>query len=358
MENYTIMLLGAGGNAGINFTKSIKLGNPNTKIVGIDLDKYNLISSNCDYKILLSFKSIEDKINQLNHIINTYKVDFIHAQPDPEVKFLCEYGDKLDAKVFNHDINIWNILHDKLYCQRIWDEKLNLSFKSYTLSEVIRLPSLFDELIKNNSNKKVWFRSIKGAGSKASLPVSTLEEAISWANYWINNKNSHIDDFMICEYLNGPEYAVQTLWDKGRIIHMQARERVEYFFGNIMPSGQSSTPSVAKTVSDPIIYEVAKSVVLSIDNNPNGIYCIDMKTNQNNIIIPTEINYGRFFTTSDFFANIGINTPFVYTKLALNNKVNAEDYKINILDQTYYWLRGLDKEPKLINEETILKLKK
>ena len=39
--NYNILLLGAGGNAGINFTKSIKLASPGTKIIGVDLDRYN-----------------------------------------------------------------------------------------------------------------------------------------------------------------------------------------------------------------------------------------------------------------------------------------------------------------------------
>ena len=52
-----ILLLGCGGNAGINFTKSIKLADSNIKIYGIDIDKYNLVSSNADYKFLLKIIS-------------------------------------------------------------------------------------------------------------------------------------------------------------------------------------------------------------------------------------------------------------------------------------------------------------
>jgi len=348
--NYNILLLGAGGNAGINFTKSIKLASPGTKIIGVDLDRYNIISSNCDKKILLKFNSIDDKINKLNLIIKKYNIDFIHAQPDAEVKFLCMYSQKLNSICFQHNIDTWNILHDKLYCQKIWNEKLNLSFKSYSLREVINNPSLFNEVSKG---QKVWFRSIKGAGSKASLPISTLEEALSWSNYWINNKNSDLSDFMICEYLTGTEYAVQSLWNNGELVHMQARERVEYFFGSIMPSGQSSTPSVARTVSDDHVYDIAKHVVSSIDSNPNGIYCIDMKTNSKGVIVPTEINYGRFFTTSDFLANAGVNTPWTYINLALTGIVDK--YKINTIKETKYWLRGLDKEPTMITEKELNK---
>lgn len=351
----TILLLGAGGNAGINFTKSIKLENPSIRIIGVDLDIYNIISSNADEKIILKFNSIEDKIEKINNLIDEFNVDFVHAQPDSEVKFLCEHGHKLNTKCFNHNIEMWNLLNNKLKCQQIWSEKLNLHFESYTLKEVIKNPELFNR-IKSKSGK-VWFRSIKGAGSKASLPLTNLDEAISWANYWIKNKNANEDDFMLCEFLNGNEYAVQSFWFNGELVHMQARERIEYFFGKIMPSGQSSTPSVAKTVSDIDVYDTAKMVITTIDKTPHGIYCVDMKKNSKGKIIPTEINYGRFFTTSDFFSTIGINTPAVYVKTSINKFLDKKDISINKIRESMYWIRGLDKVPYKISESDLKNIK-
>ena len=167
-------------------------------------------------------------------------------------------------------------------------------------------------------------------------------------SYWVKNKKIKADDFMLSEFLPGKEYAVQTLWHDGKLLHSQARERVEYFFGNMIPSGQSSTPSVAKTVKDQDVYDMANAAINSITGSPNGIYCVDMKRNSLGILIPTEVNYGRFFTTSDFFSSLGMNSPKLYCKMLQGYFPIKDDIKINCIEDEYYWLRGLDKLPTLI----------
>lgn len=333
----TIGLLGCGGNAGINFVKSLKIYNPNIKVIGFDLDKYNLVSCNADVKIHLNFHNIDDKIKKINSFINEYKIDFLHAQPDPEVRFLCEHSHLLDCKVFDHSLEEWKQFSDKLYCAKRWKKTMNLEFSSHSLEKVLIDNSLWNSLCTTN---KVWCRSIRGAGSKAALPVSSIEQAESWANYWINNRGAHLEDFMLSEYLPGREFAVQTFWRDGELLHSQARERLVYFFGSIMPSGQSSTPAVARTVNEDNVYITAHKAIKSISEKPHGIYCVDLKENKNKSIIPMEVNYGRFFTTNDFFSNVGVNTPATYV-------FGLEDKKINSLDQDLYWIRGLDKEPYL-----------
>ena len=56
-----------------------------------------------------------------------------------------------------------------------------------------------------------------------------------------------------------------------------------------------------------------------------------------------EVNYGRFFTTSDFFASIGRNMPEEYIKIFNKENVTYTEP----LEETKYWIRGLDKEPVL-----------
>lgn len=337
-----LMLLGAGGNAGINFVKSLKKADENVFVLGLDLDFYNLISSNSDHKEVLKFENQDEKIEKINFLIDKFGIDLIHAQPDPEVKFLCSNSQHLKAKCFPHSLSEWEAMSNKLLCSQIWREKLNLDFSSYSLESVLKNPDLFSNL---NSNGKVWCRAITGAGSKAALPITTLKEADNWANYWINSRNLKKSDFMLSEFLDGPEYAVQTFWKNGKLIHSQARERLVYFFGNIMPSGQSSTPAVAKTIANQEVYEVAHKSILAMSERPNGIYCVDLKTNSEGSVVPMEINYGRFFTTSDFFAEIGINTPHVYCRSVMGDEMLEEDIKINSVKQNIYWIRGLDKKP-------------
>ena len=347
-----IGLLGCGGNAGINFVKSIKLADPNIKIVGFDTDIYNLASSNSDIKILINNTEILNKIKTINENIDKYKIDAIHAQPDSEVQFLCNNKNDIKCYIFDHNIDEWHLFSNKLLCAKKWITKLDLDFTSYSLTDVIENNLLWNNI--TSKQDKAWIRMTKGAGSRAALPVLSLTDAKNWANYWINTMNFTMKDFMVSEFLPGPEYAVQTFWLNGNMIHAQARERLVYFFGNIMPSGQSSTPAVAVTTKDPNVYNVAKNSILSLNQKPHGIYCVDLKTNINNQIIPMEINYGRFFTTSDFFARLDVNTPYVYIQSILNN--NLPKTKVNSIQSGYYWIRAIDKEPLLLSQKEINKL--
>lgn len=340
----TILLLGCGGNAGINFVKSIKMSDPTIKVIGLDKNIYNIQLSNCDVKLLRSYDSISDKIKDIKEICSTYGVKFIHAQPDPEVKFLVENACHFDNLILRTSIDDLELCSNKLEFQRIVSNKLGVAYKSYNCQDVIKSPKLFDEILGNN--KSVWFRSIRGAGSKAALPISNFTMLKAWADYWNEKASTNYDDYQVAEILPGSEYAIQTFWINGELYHSQARQRLVYFFGNLMPSGQSSTPAVAKTISDDEVYDVAHKTVLAVNPKPHGIYCIDMKRNQANVIIPTEINYGRFFTTSDFFSTLGINTPYelylYVTKQCLPVK------RINTSAPDILWIRGLDTNPKMI----------
>ena len=339
-----IMVMGSGGNAGINFCKSLRMGIEDIFILGVDIDKYNINRSNADEDVLIPhpMKGV-DKVELVNKLCDEYNIDIVHAQPDPEVRFLLENKTSIEAKMFNHSLAEWLSYNDKLTCQEIWSTKLGLGFTCYPLEDVFNNPRLFEGLQKHEN--KVWFRAIRGAGSKAALPITSLEHARSWCQYWVDVKNSSIDDFMLCEFLSGKEYAVQTLWINGELIHSQCRERVEYLFGSIMPSGQSSTPSVAKTVSSMPVYNAAHDAVLAISERPHGIYCIDLKENHSGNPIPTEVNYGRLFTTSDFFASVGMNTPSEYCNYIATGMM--PEHKIDSIQEDFHWIRGVDSEPVL-----------
>lgn len=331
-----ILLLGAGGNAGINFTKCVqKEGN---RVFGVDMNKYYLDSCNADVTLNLDF---DKKLEGILQIIEDYKIDMIHAQPDPEVKWLLSQP-SLSKYIFPHSKDLLEKFSNKMYCQSVWSKKHE--FSTYSYLECCMNPNLFQEMsIKGGG--KVWTRAIHGAGSKAALPVTSFQQAHDWINYWDSVKGINASDFMLCQYLPGKEYAVQTFWYEGQLIHSQQRERVAYFFGALMPSGQTSTPSVARITSDRDVYDTAYDAITSINPSPHGIYCVDLKRDIQNKVIPMEVNYGRFFTTSDFFAEVGVNTPSTYVQAFIGNEISSSIEKVK---EPYYWVRGLDKEPKLL----------
>jgi hypothetical protein len=343
----TIMILGVGGNAGMNFVKSLQMSGDCYKIIGCDIDHFNLTASDCHAKYLIKSTTNDEKCSIINEIIKKENVDFIHAQPDKEVEFLLKNAKFINTKIFPHNLNLWNLFADKFHCQSTWGDQLGIRFNCAPLSKIIEDERIFSSLISHSN--RVWFRAIRGAGSKAALPVSSLDQALNWAHYWIENRSMNIDDFMLAEYLPGEEYAVQTFWINGNLVESQARQRLVYFFGNIMPSGQSSTPAVAVTVDDRDVYDTAYNAIKAIDLNPHGIYCVDLKRNFENSVVPLEINYGRFFTTSDFFSKLGVNTPANYVSYALSGNCSG---KVESIKKPIFWIRGLDREPFLTNDLT------
>ena len=321
-----VLLLGAGGNAGMNFAKCLNMAG-GYEITGADVSANNLAAVGHMYpRTELLPTDLAEKLVALKPLIDEH--DFVHAQPDAEVGFLLKHV--VSKKIFNHDLEHWRYFRDKIRVQRDL-KQLKTSYLAQTTT------SEFKDMMVDG---RVWVRAIKGAGSRAALPVGTLEQAKNWMRYWCEFKGYTSRDFMLCEYLPGREYAVQLLFNKGELVHAQARERVEYFFNNVMPSGQSSTPSVACIVNDE--QDVYDTAVKACGPLPHGIYGVDIKRNSDEVPVATEVNYGRFYTTSDFFAAHGVNTPHAYVQLAVNKGMWIPSIATA---QPGTWYRGLDREP-------------
>ena len=170
-----------------------------------------------------------------------------------------------------------------------------------------------------------------------------------WIVYWSKMRNIGYGEFMISEFLPGKEFAFQSLWKDGEIITSQVRERLEYVFGNLTVSGQSSSPSIAKTVAREDVNETATKAIKTIDLNATGIFCVDLKENNKGVPCVTEINPGRFFTTSDFFSHAGLNMPYYFIKMGLGEKIPLLA-KYNSLSEGLYWVRLMDCGKKLVKE--------
>jgi carbamoyl-phosphate synthase large subunit len=153
-------------------------------------------------------------------------------------------------------------------------------------------------------------------------------------------------DFMAAEMLPGREFAFQSIWQNGKLIAGQARERVEYLYGFLTPSGQTSTPAVARTVSDASITDLAIMSITALDEVPNGIYCADIKESASGIPMVTEINAGRFFTTSNFFSTAGLNMPDMAMRAAAGEQL--QEVGLSPLDDDLYWIRMVDMQYKLV----------
>ncbi len=347
-----ILVTGAGGPAGVNFLKSLHSTEEKMELYGTDINIYHKEFAKpwTNEMFLVPRATSDDYIPTINEIIEKKKIEFIHPQPDIEVSTISENREKLKAMTFLPKKETIQILQDKYKSASIWKDK---GFPSVRAMEI--RPDHLNEDIENalsELGEKIWIRAKVGAGGKGSTPVENVETGINWIKYWLSR--GYKWNFIAQEYLPGKNIAFQSIFREGELITSQARERIEYIYPYLAPSGVTGTPIVARTLNDDKVNEMATQAVLSIDSDAKGIFCIDMKEDKNGIICPTEINAGRFFTTSYYFSaaskkfNIPkANMPYMLVKLAYNEKI-PEGPKYNLLPENLYWVRHIDCSEHLI----------
>ncbi len=334
-----IMVTGCGGPASINFTKSLRDSQEKMHIVGVDSNKYYIHLSDADKKFIIPKSTESGYIDAINEIIKKESIGLLHPQPDIEVKVVSENREKINAPIFLPKKKTIEICQDKFVFSDILKRNGILTPKTFLIKTEEDLGKIEGQL-----KFPYWLRAKEGAGGKGSTLVQNTEQGKAWIKYWRFRGDW---DFIAQEYLPGRNIAFQSLWKDGELVTSQARERIEYIYPHLAPSGITGTPGVAVTVSREDINKIATDTVLAIDKEATGIFCVDMKENESGQPVATEINVGRFFTTSYFFTKAGINMPYYYVKLAYKESI-PELPKYNAIPAGIYWIRHIDAGYKLV----------
>jgi carbamoyl-phosphate synthase large subunit len=296
----------------------------------------------------------EGYIERLNEIIRREKADFLHAQTDAEVAVVSDNREKIEANVFLPSKSTVRICQDKLESAKIWMKKGVPVAKTMELRDERDIERAFEEL-----GSPIWIRARHGAGGKGSTPAYNKETALSWIKYWKARGMNW--DFIAQEHLPGRNLGFHSIWKDGELVTSMARERLEYIYPHLAPSGITGTPAVQRTIHDDNVNRIAVEAVLAIDPNFNGIACVDLKENKDGVPCVTEINAARMFTTSFFFSYASkilrrdyyANIPYLYVKLAFKESI-PEIPKYNVLPEDVYWIRHIDAPAKLVKNGKII----
>jgi biotin carboxylase len=349
-----IVCTGAGGPAGINFTMSLRIAPEKMFIVGTEANEHYLHLAITDKNYLIPKAKEAGYIDKLNEIICKEKIEFLHAQPDVEVEVVSEKREKIEANVFLPSKKAVKACQDKLESAKLWKKKNVPVAKTIELHTEQDVDKAFEEL-----GAPIWIRATHGAGGRGSTPASNRETAVSWIKYW---KSRNVDwEFIAQEQLPGRNIAFHSLWKDGELVTSMTRERIEYIYPYLAPSGIMGTPAVQRTVHDKTVNKIGTEAVLAIDPAFNGIACVDLKENKDGVPCVTEINAGRMFTTSFFFSYASkvlrkdycANIPYLYTKLAFKESI-PDLQKYDVLPENVYWIRHMDAPAKLVKNNKIL----
>jgi len=349
-----VLCTGAGGPAGINFVKSLMVAPEKFYVVGTEASEYYLHTMLADTKYLVPKAKDSSYIDRLNEVIRKEKIDFLHAQPDAEVEVVSEYREKLEATTFLPSKQAVKACQDKLASAIAWKNKGIAVAKTIVIKCESDIDQAFAEL-----GSPIWIRATRGAGGMGSTPASNRETAVSWINYW---RARNVDwEFIAQEMLPGRNIAFHSLWRNGELVTSMARERLEYIYAYLAPSGIMGTPAVQKTVHENTVNKISTEAVLAIDPNFTGIASVDLKENVKGVPCVTEINPGRMFTTSFFFSyaskvffnDYRINIPYLYTKMAYKEELPKLE-KYNPLASDIYWIRHMDTPGRIVKDNKVL----
>jgi carbamoyl-phosphate synthase large subunit len=336
-----VLVTGAGGAPSANFVDSLRQADEPLRIVGTDASREMIELAPVDVRYLVPRADADPHayLEELRAVISAEGVDFVHAQPDGEVLLLAQHAAELGAATYFPTAATVALCQDKAaFAGRLRDAAVPTP-EFVVAGSREELGDAASDIVR--AHDKAWVRARRGAGSRAALPVTRPAQALSWADWWVEERGLDYGDFMISEFLPGREFGFQSLWRDGELLTSQARERVTYLFGHLFPSGQSSSPAVARTVHRADVNEMAQRAVAAVDPDARGVFCVDLKENADGVPLVTEINCGRFFTTSNFFARAGINMPWHYVQLGLGRELPAIP-RVNAVEEGLYWVRMVD----------------
>src|SRR4029450_13672997 len=127
--------------------------------------------------------------------------------------------------------------------------------------------------------RRAWCRIRRGTNASGAVPVATAEQARNWIAYWETMRRVPASTFTLSEYLQGRDFAFQSLWQRGRLGLVTLFERLAYISVGGNPSGMSSAAALARTVVEPRVVEVAIRTVRALDPRASGVFGVDLKEN-------------------------------------------------------------------------------
>lgn len=343
-----ILVTGAGGPAGVNFIRSLRAAPEPFYIIAADCCRHHLAWPDADERHVVPRVSVcEEYFEAITALVDVTGAEFLHYQVDAEVSFwagVSNWAERGKSKLATVEL-----CADKGCTAHAWGEAGLVGIGAIS-GNVAGLSSMLGAM---SPDRRYWLRATTGAGARASTLVENAEMGVAWLQYW-GSRTDCPETFVVHEYLPGRDYAWQSVWRDGKLLCSQARERLEYIYPHLAPSGRTGTPTVAKTVHNEAVNEVATKAVQVIDDNATGIFCVDLREDKDGIPRPTEINCGRFFTTSEFFTRAGCNMPYIYVKSAFDELDDLGDLpQYNACPEGLLWLRHIDCPAQMMTEEEL-----
>jgi carbamoyl-phosphate synthase large subunit len=340
-----VLVTGAGGVAGVNFARALRTSDQGYYLVGTDYNRFHIEYPDVDARYSTPRHDDKSFIPRVAEIVEKESIDFVHPQPSSEALVISSQRKSLGAPVFLPSDSLLRTAQDKLASQKLLRKARVPVAGTKSLRSMEDVKVAFSTL-----GRPLWVRARHGAGGRLSLLCKTPEEARLWVKLW-SLRGVALGEMILQEYLPGRNVAWDSIWKGGRLVTSYARERLEYPFKHISPSGITGTPSAARTLHDDEVNDVARKAVMALDGRPHGAYSVDLKGSSTGVSCVTEVDAGKFHTTMPLWGYAGVkllglpwyaNLADLYVRIGLGQDVPPSVPTLDLFPAGYYLLRDMD----------------
>jgi len=338
-----ILITGAGGAPSTNFIRSLRASGEPFYIIGVDCNPYYLQRAQTEERFMVPYANDPTYMPILLEIIEKTRPQMIYSQPDQEIEVISKHRqmllDEWGVRTFLPSDASIQLCQDKFLSTKRWAEA------GLIVPDVMLIQSEADvEAAFEKYGAPIWIRAnYSPGGGRGAFRAENLREARGWLDF----SDGWDGSFCAAECLTSRSVTWMALYNEGELVVAQGRRREYWEFANRAPSGVTGITGTGVTISDPVVDEIAPRVISAIDDEPHGIWSVDLCYDKEGVPNPTEINIGRFFTTHQFFTRAGLNLPYIFTKIAFGEEPPTIARKVNPLTPGLAWVRGMDIEPVL-----------
>ena len=349
-----ILITGVGGPTPRSIARSLKMSKyfSDAKLYGTDINPF---AHGLYQKELYEKAHVIPRADDIAYwdvvekMIKKYKIDLALVHPELEVDIWSErqaIGLDLPCKALLPFSPLVKLL-------------LNKSTLTEALKDTDLVPTSYsfqrDTLDIQGLEKRLsypfWVRSEGGSSGLGSLLVHSKEELKNWIAI-----NEDITHFIASTYLPGRNLCCKLLYWKGKLVRAASGERVQYIMSKVAPSGITGNTSFGRLLNEPKLVETADRAMQLLFKQtkavPHGFFTADLKEEEKGKPYITEINV-RMVAFNHAFAQAGANFSEDIARLLAADSTFDLDYKMYTFEPNTIFLRDVDAEPIVMNENNI-----
>lgn len=347
MKKKRLLIPSAGGPGSVNMCRSLGVVD-DVELIGFDSSEYYLFLALTQERYLCPRRTSEDDwVAFVLGLAERCGADGILPNTSPDGELFVRKAADCTLRRFLPSVGAFSVGEDKWESwQRFSRAGLPVP-RTWLLSKREDVADVFDIL----SPDTVWVRGagIPGKGiGVASLPCRTVQQAIHWVEY-----HRGWGAMIASEFLPGANLTWLGVFDHGRLVASQGRQRDAYVIPHVSPSGITGAPAISHTVSRADINGLGPAAVRAVDPEYTGPAFVDFKEDGQGVPRITEVNVGRLGTTHHFYTAAGANFPELLVRLMFCERLPGWVREENVLPAGLYWVRTLDAGPVLVKAEDI-----